>query len=212
MGKVTDNSSKFIKNRSSFVKMLGDLEGREAPYANIMEFFGGEQEILFAVCLQNMMQPKNSDRTGAIKEGKYVEIVTIEDARAYIGNLIKTNLGNELRSAESSVLSAIASMQTMADLRKLVEAPDVFIAAVALSDKTFYEGKGDRTSFFKCIMDLNPSRIPDLGRKLKLVTSRDFMGIQLYNDKMCQPDRVNQKTIYNLWLHCCRNSNAVAIE
>lgn len=51
MGKVTDNSSKFIKNRSSFVKMLGDLEGREAPYANIMEFFGGEQEILFAVCL-----------------------------------------------------------------------------------------------------------------------------------------------------------------
>lgn len=175
----------YVQNRSSFIKILSDLEGREAPYTDILEFFNGEQEILFATLLQNAMHPKNSDRTGAIKSGTYVEILTMENARSYISNLVKTHLSNELRAAESSVLGALAAMQTMADLRKLVEAPDVFIAAVALSDKAFYEGKGDRTSFFKCILDLNPSRIPDLGRKLKLVTSRDFMGIQLYNDKMC---------------------------
>ena len=38
------------------------------------------------------------------------------------------------------------------------------------------------------------------------------MGIPLYNDKMCQPDRVNKQTIFQLWMHCCRSSNAVSIE
>ena len=62
-------------------------------------------------------------------------------------------------------------------------------------------------------MELNPSRIPDLGRKLKLVTSKEFMGVlPLYNDKMCQPDRVNKQTIFQLWMHCCRTSSAVTIE
>ena len=183
----------FVKNRSQFIKMLSELEGKgDNPYSNILDFFGGDEEILFAVLLQNAMHPKNSDRTGAVKDGSYVEILTKEDARRYIGGLIKTYLGNELNSAQSSVCNALASMQTMADLKKLVEAPDVFIAAVALGEKSFYEGKGDRTSFFKVIQELNPARIPDLGRKLKLVTSKEFMGIPLYNDKMCQPDRVNK--------------------
>ena len=103
-------------------------------------------------------------------------------------------------------------MQAMADVRRLVEAPDVYIAAVAMSQKAFYEGKGDRTTFFKIVKELNPARIPDLGRKLKLVTKSDFMGIPLYNDKMCQVERVNKKTIFELWMHCCRKSNVVTIE
>ena len=214
MGKLTKGlMQNFIKQRCGFVKILSEMEGRgENPYANILEFFGGDEEILFAVLLQNAMHPKNSDRTGAVKDGSYIEILTSEDAHRYISGMVKTYLGNELNSAQSSVLNALASMQTMADLKKLVEAPDVFIAAVALSEKSFYEGKGDRTSFFKVVMELNPTRIPDLGRKLKLVTSKDFMGIPLYNDKMCQPDRVNRQTIFQLWMHCCRTSNAVSVE
>ena len=167
---------------------------------------------MFAVMLQNAMHPKNSDRTGAIKDGSYVEIMNLEDARSYIAGLVKTYLGNELNTAQSSVINAFTSMQTMSDVRKLVEAPDIYFAAVAMSEKSFYEGKGDRSSFFKVVMELNPARIPDLGRKLKLVTSREFMGIPLYNDKICQPDRVNKKTINQLWMHCCRSSNAVNIE
>ena len=162
--------------------------------------------------LQNSLQPKNSQRTDAIKENKYIEIETLEQAQAFIANLITINLGNELKGAESTVLNALASMATLADLKKLVEAPDVFVTAVALSEKSFYEGRGDRTSFFKCIQDLNPARIPDLGRKLKLVTDKEFMGLKLYNDKLCEPERVNKKTIFNLWLHCCRKSSAVTVE
>ena len=51
------------------------------------------------------------------------------------------------------------------------------MAAVALSEKLFFEGKGDRTIFFDIILQLDPARIPDLGRKLKLVTSDEFMGL-----------------------------------
>lgn len=96
------------------------------------------------------------------------------------------------------------ALQSAADIKTLVEAPDVFVAAVALSDKSFYEGKGDRTTFFKIILDLNPGKIPDLGRKLALVTKPEFMGLKLYNDTLCKPDRVNKQMVFKLWMHCCR--------
>ena len=35
--------------------MLSEIEGRESVYSDILEFFEGEQEILFAVMLQNML-------------------------------------------------------------------------------------------------------------------------------------------------------------
>ena len=73
-----------------------------------------------------------------------------------------------------------------------MQAPDVYIAAVALSEQKFYEGVGDRTTFFKVIAEMNPERIPDLGNKLKLVTAREFMGLPLYNDTMCKPERINR--------------------
>ena len=85
------------------------------------------------------------------------------------------------------------------------------MAAVALSEKLFFEGKGDRTIFFDIILQLDPARIPDLGRKLKLVTSDEFMGLKLYNDKICEVERVNKQMIYRLWMHCCRRSNAVSL-
>jgi len=36
----------------------------------------------------------------------------------------------------------------MSDVKVLLEAPDVFVAAAALSSNSFYHGKGDRTAFF----------------------------------------------------------------
>lgn len=65
----------------------------------------------------------------------------------------------------------------------IVESPDVYVAAVALSHRDFFNGRGDRTTFFKCILDLDPRQIPDLGNKLVLVTESEFMGLKIYNDK-----------------------------
>ena len=55
-------------------------------------------------------------------------------------------------------------------------------------------------------------QIPDLGNKLSLITQMEFMGLKLYNDKLCDPAKVNSQMIYKLWLHCCRKSSAVTIE
>ena len=58
----------------------------------------------------------------------------------------------------------------MHDVKVLLEAPDVFVAAAALSSQKFYQGKGDRTAFFNMVLEMDPAKIPDLGRKLCLVT------------------------------------------
>lgn len=63
MSELTKSSGNFVKGRAALIKMLSDLEGREAPYSDILEIFHGEEEVLFAVLVQNMMHPKNSDRT-----------------------------------------------------------------------------------------------------------------------------------------------------
>ena len=38
------------------------------------------------------------------------------------------------------------------------------------------------------------------------------MELSLYNDEKSCPEHLNKKTIYRLWLHCCRRSNAVTLE
>ena len=100
--------------------MLSELEGRESVYSDILEFFGGEKEILFAVMLQNTLQPKNSNRTDAIKAGKYVEIESLDQAQAFISNLVDTNLTNELRSVESAIMSAMNSRAAYAGIGTIV--------------------------------------------------------------------------------------------
>ncbi len=120
--------------------MFSELEGRAALYTSTLELFGGENEVMFATIMQNTLHPKNSKRTDAIKDGKYVEIETVEQANEFIGSLIRHNLRNELKSAESAVMNAMSSMQSMNDIKKIVESPDVFVAAVALGDNKFMQG------------------------------------------------------------------------
>lgn len=208
---ITQGTRQNFKPKALF-KMLSNLEGRAQSYSDALEFFNGQEEILFAVILQNSHHPRNSNRTDAIKAGKYVEIETVAQAQDYVNSLIRTHLTNDLRQAEQGVMNTFASLQKSTDIKKLIEAPDVFIAAVALSRREFYQGKGDRTTFFKVIHELDPRQIPDLARKLKMVMALDFMGLKLYTDKLCDPTRVKKQTIFQLWLKCCRQTRAVTLE
>lgn len=177
--------------------MLSFFDGKEdGDYTEVVQLFGGEKEILFAVILQNGLHPKNSQRSDAIKAGTYVEINTLEQAREFIKNMLRTNLTIELKGAESSVVSMIQSLKSASDIKMLVDAPDVYIAAAALSSVEFFMGRGDRSTFFKVILELNPRTIPDLAKKLKLITSNEFMGLKLYNDKLFDAQRVCKRTIY----------------
>ena len=151
MGELV-NGAKGFNKRKAILKMFGELMGRDQPLEDILELFGGEDEVLFAVLLQNMLHPKNSNRTDAIKAGKYQEIMNLAQAREFIDEVVRFNLTNELRAAESSVVAAFSNLQKNADFKMIVEAPDVYIAAVALSNTEFYNGRGDRTAFFDIIL------------------------------------------------------------
>lgn len=162
--------------------------------------------------IQNCIHPKNSQRVQAIKDDTYVEITSSLAARDYLKQLLKKNLEYELLAAESQVNAQIAKLTQMHDVKVLLEAPDVFLAAAALNSNSFYQGKGDRTAFFEMILESDPKSIPDLGRKLALVTKSEFMGVKLFNDKIANVNQVNRKMIYKLWLHCCRKSEVVSLK
>ena len=100
----------------------------------------------------------------------------------------------------------------MHDVKVLLEAPDVYIAAAAMNSMSLFMGKGDRTAFFNIVLSTDPTKIPDLGRKLKLLTSNEFMGLKFYNDKLLSADKVNRNMIHKIWLHCRRKYNVISLE
>lgn len=51
MGTLTGQMDKFFEKRQNLAKMLAEMEGRAQPYESLIELFGGEQEVLFAVML-----------------------------------------------------------------------------------------------------------------------------------------------------------------
>lgn len=194
------------------IYILSQLEGRKVPHKGLLQIYENNQEIALAVLMQNCIHPKNSQRVQAVKDGTYVEINSAETARNYIKGLLKTHLEHELLAAESQVNAQIAKLRQMHDVKVLLEAPDVFVAAAALSSQKFCHGKGDRTSFFEMVLETDPNTIPDLGRKLILIAQNEFMGLKLYNDKLASNVKVNRRTIYKLWLHCCRKNKAVGLR
>lgn len=74
------------------------------------KLLGGDSEVIFAVCLQNALHPKNNNRTEAIKNGTYKEIMTSEDAHSFINSLISSNFKNELMGIESECKNKVASL------------------------------------------------------------------------------------------------------
>ena len=85
-----------------------------------------------------------------------------------------------------------------------MDAPDAFIAAAVLTSEQFFMGKGDRTKFFEFVLNSKPTQIPDLGKKIRLITAKKIGPHDIYNDKNCAPDRLNKTTIFKLWLHTVR--------
>ena len=47
--------------------------------------------------------------------------------------------------------------KSYASITKMIEAPNVYFAAVIMSKTPFYEGRGDRSRFFELILGYNPA-------------------------------------------------------
>lgn len=100
----------------------------------------------------------------------------------------------------------------MQDVKLVLEAPDVFLAASVLISQKFYNGKGDRSAFIEQVLDTDPKKIPDLARKLKLSTSSEFYGNKIFNDKLCSSLNLKQQSIFQIWLHCTRRHGVVTLD
>ena len=124
---------------------------------------------------------------------------------------MKSNLTTTIMSTKSKVADSMKDIKQSAEIKIMIESPDVFYCTAAMNRASFFEGRGSRTSFFENILKINPNLIPDISRKLKLVTRKEYLGLTLYNDKMSNPDKVNKKMIHKLWLHCCRKSGAITL-
>lgn len=139
-----------------------------------------------------MLHPKNSNRTEAVKSGSYKELKTAGEARDFINSLVETNLRNDLQGIETACKSQMAGLQQMQDVKLILEAPSVYLGAAVLIKQDFYNGKGDRSAFINVVLNSDPATIPDLARKLKLLTDTEFHGNKIYNDKLCNTLNLKQ--------------------
>jgi len=203
-----DKQSIYLK---SLLSMFSRLLKKDAELKEVMKVFGNEMEIMIAIMTQNSLHPQNSQRTDAIKEGSYNVIDSVEAAREYLSNFCKEQISIKFAQKRQEVDSVFEKIRKSSDLQIMLKAPDVFIAAAAMSNSAFYEGRGTRSDFFNMILNQNPAQLPDIGRKLHLMTQRSYHGLALYNDKMCKPDKVKRQMLFRLWLHLCRRSEVVSL-
>jgi hypothetical protein len=98
---VEQCASQFNKFQSPFINTVRQML-KTQDMLNAKSLLSGEQDVVFAVMLQNCLQPKNSNRTDAIKSGAYKELRTSEEALAFINSLISQHFKNDLLSVETS--------------------------------------------------------------------------------------------------------------
>lgn len=146
--------------------VFSTLEQRAEPYKSINDIFEGDQVVLAASSLQNLMHPKNHNRTEAIASKAYIEISAEEQAVAYLNGLLQHNLTITLMAEETKILSKLQAEAQFQGISLLIEAPDVYYMIAILATSRLCNGQGDKSSFIYGILHRNPSDIPDLAKKL----------------------------------------------
>lgn len=183
---------------------------------NCNHLLGDDNELFFAIILQNIMHPKNAKRREAIVSGEYVELKTITDAKKYLSHLLEQNLSNQLLGIESECRSVLVKLAQGQGVQLVIEAESVYVAAAVMIQKKFSNGAGDRKSIIDEILSSDPYTIPDLARKLQLVISYKFHGKDLFSDNFGQfaPQEIGlrKKLVFRLWLHLCKRHNAVTAQ
>jgi hypothetical protein len=72
-----------------------------------LDIFDNNQVVLAAVSLQNLLQPKNHNRTEAIASKSYVEFISEERAVAYLNAQLHNYLKIVLLAEETKIMSKL---------------------------------------------------------------------------------------------------------
>lgn len=96
---ISENKKSFTKKNAAFfelanlLKIAEDDKKIESPLD--LPMIDGNMEVLFAITVQNMLQPKNAQRRDAITSGQYIEICSAGAA----GDFLIKQLLNSLKSS-----------------------------------------------------------------------------------------------------------------
>jgi hypothetical protein len=133
------------------LKVLVDLanELKLSEGAQIVDFLtlpmiNGNREIMAAIMLQNVMQPKNPQRREAIASKSYNELKNAAEAEAYFSEMISQNLKIELAGRESSIRAHYVQAASGQSATYFLDAPDIHFAAAVLLQEGFLIGNGGR--------------------------------------------------------------------
>ena len=128
------------------------------------------------------MQPKNAHRRDAIAAKTYREIVTQDDATAYLMHLLLSNLQIEFAGREGVIRQEIQAMIAAKGATLFLAAPDIYYAAAVMVVQGFYLGKGDRTQIIMMIVK-RAGECKAVRGKLVLLQKGMYMGTRLYKDE-----------------------------
>lgn len=84
----------------------------------------------------------------------------------------------------------------------MIEAKSVYLAAAVMNQKEFKNGCGDRKAIIDFILSADPSTIPDLVRKLRLLTCNSYYGNRIYSDGFkdeVQEFTIRKNIVFRLW-------------
>lgn len=95
-----------LNKQDQFMECMRSVLKSDTPI-NCNHLFGADEELVFAIILQNVMHPKNAKRREAIASGDYLELKAIEDAKSYLSNMLEKNLTTQLMGIESECRSVL---------------------------------------------------------------------------------------------------------
>ena len=107
---VSEIETSFNQHNIYLMRLLSQLEGREQPYEELLDFFDGNPDYLFAVLLQNEMHPQNRQRVQAVKQNQYKEISSVEKAHDFLAETLEANLGNVLMATQAEVTESFREL------------------------------------------------------------------------------------------------------
>lgn len=170
LNNLMDEEMKSVED----IKYINDGENKDERY-----------ETLYAIILQNYYHDRNSDRSKAIAEGKWVDIKSNKDAKRYLSELLKKHLVEKLKKSEKEQLDKFRDSSANLTARKFLLAPDHVYAAAIMKAEKMYIGRGDITKIFEILHDKKAADFLDIGRKLALLKTGCLLkkGLQINIDE-----------------------------
>ena len=180
---VKENAKLATKGFKSFLQLANFFQisstGEEVKESKDLPLIDGDSDVLLAIVIQNLMQPKNAQRRDAITNKKYVEVMSVGDATTFLHKALEEVLRSKIQAMGKVLGSEAGEKLTKRGLSLFVTAPDVHCAAAILASKRFTIQ--ERTEFFDALINAaGTPGCPDYERKLALLNMEYYHGRRMY--------------------------------